>query len=264
MFARKAWRHTRTPVLGLVGFLLFLGIWEILCRLEWVNPNMMAPPSIVAQTAWQMTLSGELPRHFLASIQRALLGYALGSALGIMVGLISARSTLFRELSDPLLQMFRAIPSLAFVPLAIFWFGIGEASKVFLITWGVFFPVWVNTFLGVRGASVLVQRAAASLGARGMTMLVRVVLPLALPLIIAGLRVSLAMALVILVAAELAGAMAGVGYLIQTAQLVFRIDQMFVGLFLLGILGMLADMLFMRSVRTFFPWYEAELRAARH
>jgi NitT/TauT family transport system permease protein len=152
--------------------------------------------------------------------------------------------------------MFRAVPSLAFVPLAIFRFGIGEASKAFLIAWGVFFPVWVNTCIGVRDTSPLLSRAAASLGARGWRNFAYVVIPGALPFIIAGLRVSLSVA--VLVAAELAGAAFGVGYLIQMSQQVFRVDQMFVGLIVLGAMGFTADVLFERTVRRLLPWYGAE------
>jgi NitT/TauT family transport system permease protein/sulfonate transport system permease protein len=169
-----------------------------------------------------------------------------------------AQLPLLNATINPLVQMFRAIPALAFVPLAIFWFGIGELSKVFLIAWGVFFPVWVNTYLGVRDTNPLLGRAAASLGARGWRKFAFVVIPGALPFIIAGLRVSLSVALVLLVASELAGAAFGVGYLIQMSQQVFRVDYMFVGLIVLGIMGVVADFLFGGAVRRLLPWYGAE------
>jgi ABC-type nitrate/sulfonate/bicarbonate transport system permease component len=127
-----------------------------------------------------------------------------------------------------------------------------------LIAWGVFFPIWVSTYIGVRDASPLLQRAALSLGARGWRNMIFVVIPSALPLILAGMRVSLSVALVVLVAAELAGAVFGVGYLIQMSQQVFRVDQMFVGLLCLGFLGFLADRGFDCLIRLLFPWYGAE------
>jgi NitT/TauT family transport system permease protein/sulfonate transport system permease protein len=122
----------------------------------------------------------------------------------------------------------------------------------------VFFPVWVNTYLGVRDTNPLLGRAAASLGARGWRKFAFVVIPGALPFIIAGLRVSLSVALVLLVASELAGAAFGVGYLIQMSQQVFRVDYMFVGLIVLGIMGVVADFLFEGAVRRLLPWYGAE------
>lgn len=256
VFANQRW-------LGLTGFAGFFLAWEALSRSGWVNPVMLPSPSVVAQSLWDLGQSGELLRHVSSSLWRATVGFAMGSGLGLLLGIAMARIGVLHQLLNPLMQMFRAIPSLAFVPLAIFWFGIGEVSKIFLIAWGVFFPVWVNTYLGVRDTNPLLGRAAASLGAQGWRLLLFVTLPAALPLIIAGLRVSLAIALVLLVAAELTGAMHGVGYLIQMSQQVFRVDQMFAGLILLGVMGYAADHLFERGVRRALPWYGAEGEAAR-
>jgi ABC-type nitrate/sulfonate/bicarbonate transport system permease component len=222
---------------------------------------MFPPVTKVVRTAVQLFLSGELITHISASVQRALLGFAIGSFVGVVLGVATARIAVFRQLTEPIIQMFRAIPSIAFVPVAIFWFGLGETSKLFLIAWGVFFPVWVNTFLGVRDVNALVIRAAESLGASGPRLLYHVVLPAAMPFVLAGLRISLSVGFVCLVAAEISGAVYGVGYLIQLSQMVYRIDQMFVGLIFLGLLGFLADRVFVLVVRTLFPWYGAEERA---
>lgn len=245
-------------VLGAVGTGAFFLAWEGLSRSGWVNSVMLPGPIVIAQTAWAMLSNGELQEHLKASLWRALAGFGIGAFLGIVLGVAMARLRTLHGLLNPLVQMFRAVPALAFVPLAIFWFGIGEVSKVFLISWGVFFPVWVNTYLGVRDNNPLLGRAAASLGARGWRMLLFVVLPGALPFILAGLRISLSVAMVLLVAAELAGAMAGVGYLIQMSQQVFRVDQMFVGLIALGLMGFSADLIFNRTVARLLPWYGAE------
>ncbi len=245
-------------LLGLLGTVAFFIGWEALSRSGLVNPVMLPAPTTVLQAGHELMVSGELWRHMLASLWRAALGFACGAGLGILLGIIMARSNGLNATLNPLMQMFRAIPSLAFVPIAIFWFGIGETSKVFLIAWGVFFPVWVNTYIGVRDTAPLLLRAGMSLGASGWRLLVFVVLPAALPLILAGLRVGLSIALVVLVAAELAGAAFGVGYLIQMSQTVFRVDQMFVGLVLLGAMGYAADLLFERIIRFFWPWYSAQ------
>jgi NitT/TauT family transport system permease protein/sulfonate transport system permease protein len=248
--------------LGVFGVLSFCLAWQLLSQSGWVNRAMLPSPTTVVQSGWMLVMSGELLMHLFWSVARAGAGFVIGSALAVVLGVAMARARLLDEIFNPLLQMFRAVPSLAFVPLAIFWLGIGETSKIFLIAWGVFFPVWVNTYIGVRDTSPLLARAAESLGASGWRNLVFVVLPAALPLILAGLRVSLSVALVVLVAAELAGALFGVGYLIQVSQQVFRVDHMFVGLIALGVLGFTADFLFERFVRFFFPWYGAE-RGAR-
>ncbi|MGL3211237.1 ABC transporter permease [Bradyrhizobium sp. BR 1433] len=249
---------SRHSVAGIIGTLAFFGAWEALSRSGFVNSVMLPAPTTIVQSAWGLLVTGELPRHLGASLLRAAIGFLGGSVLGVALGVAMAQSLLLHGIINPLVQMFRAVPSLAFVPLAIFWFGIGETSKTFLIAWGVFFPVWVNTYIGVRDVSPLLGRAAASLGARGWRNFVYVVIPGALPFIIAGLRVSLSVALVVLVAAELAGAAFGVGYLIQMSQQVFRVDQMFVGLIVLGAMGFVADLLFERAVRRLLPWYGAE------
>jgi ABC-type nitrate/sulfonate/bicarbonate transport system permease component len=250
-------------VLGAIGLLTFFGGWELLSRSGWVNEVMLPAPSVIAATTSALLASGELQSHLLASLQRAAIGFVIGALLALVLGVAMARLPRLHAFINPLVQMFRAIPALAFVPLAIFWFGIGEASKVFLIAWGVFFPVWVNTYLGIRDANPLLGRAAASLGARGWRMLLFVLLPGALPFILAGLKIGLSVALVLLVASELTGALFGVGYMIQMSQQIFRVDQMFVGLLVLGAMGFAADALFNRAVRRWLPWYGAEQAAAR-
>lgn len=258
--------RTRAPrvqhaIWGWIGLVVFFGGWEWVSDSGLVNAVMVPAPSAVLRAAWALAASGELLHHLLDSLGRALAGFALGAAFGLVSGIAMARLPRLNALVNPLMQMLRAIPSLAFVPLAIFWFGIGEGSKIFLIAWGVFFPVWVNTFLGVSHRNPQFERAAASLGATGWRLLWFVTLPAALPFIIAGIRVSLSMALVLLVAAELTGANYGVGYLIQMSQQIFRVDNMFVGLIALGVLGFAVDHLFDRSVRRLLPWYGAQSNA---
>jgi len=146
------------------------------------------------------------------------------------------------------------------VPLAIVWFGLGDLSKVMLIAWGTFFPVWVNTFIGVRDLPPVYLRSAASLGAGRVQQVFLVALPAALPFVFAGLRQATAVAFVVLVAAELVGAEQGLGYLISFAHLVFRVDIMFVGLIFLGAIGFAADHLFASLLTRLFPWYGGESR----
>lgn len=253
-----AFHFDRNAAAGVAGTLVFFGAWEALSHSGLVNEIMLPAPTTIIESGWALLTSGELLRHLGASLLRSIAGFISGSVLAILLGVAMAQWTWLNAAINPLVQMFRAIPALAFVPLAIFWFGIGELSKIFLIAWGVFFPVWVNTYLGVRDTNPLLERAAASLGASGWRRFVFVVIPGALPFIIAGLRVSLSVALVLLVASELAGAAFGVGYLIQMSQQVFRVDHMFVGLIVLGAMGVAADFAFEGAVRRLLPWYGAE------
>ncbi|WP_375779448.1 ABC transporter permease [Bradyrhizobium sp. ma5] len=138
---------------------------------------MLPAPRTIVQSGWALIVAGELRRHLGACLLRAAIGFLSGSVLGVALGVAMTRSPLLHGTINPLVQMFRAVPSLAFVPLAIFWFGIGETSKIVLIAWGVFFSVWVSTYVGVRDVSPLLGRPAASLGARGWRNFAYVVIP---------------------------------------------------------------------------------------
>ncbi len=259
--ASKRRRFRRQVTLNVVGVLLFLALWEIAPRVvPGINLQMFPPPSHVVGTLGSMIASGELFKHMLASLARAAQGFLIGSVLGVLAGLLTGQLPVMRNLSDPVLHGLRSIPAIAFVPLAIVWFGLGEMSKVALIAWGTFFPVWLNTFIGVRDVPNVLLRSAASLGCRGASVLFSVVLPSALPFILAGLRQATATAFVMLVAAELVGASSGLGYLISFSHLVFRVDMMFVGLMALGALGFVADRIFVALLPRIFPWYGGESR----
>lgn len=260
--ARKRQALLQQLWLGGLGVLLFLLVWELAPRvIPGVNIKMFPPPSHIVEVFAEMTWgTGEIWPHLGASLLRALWGFLLGSAAGILVGITTGRWLALREISDPVLHGLRAIPAIAIVPLAIVWFGLGDLSKVMLIAWGTFFPVWINTFIGVRDIPQVYLRSAATLGTRPGAQLLQVALPAALPFIFAGLRQATAVAFVVLVAAELVGAEKGLGYLISFAHLVFRVDIMFVGLIYLGAIGFLVDQLFAWSLHRFFPWYGADAK----
>lgn len=241
-----------------LGIALFFSFWHLLSVSGLVDPIMLPSPMEVFRSSVVLAKTGELQGHITASLLRMALGYSIGSACGITLGVLLGRSKFLESLVGPLLQMARAIPPLALVPLIIFWFGINEGAKVSLIGWATFFPVWINTLLGVKGANPLYIRAGQSLGARRSKLLLRVVIPAALSPIFSGMRVALSISFTVLVAAELAGALAGLGYLIQTSALSFRVDNIFVGIVVLALLGFIADALFMTILYWLFPWYRAE------
>jgi ABC-type nitrate/sulfonate/bicarbonate transport system permease component len=258
--ARRKSQHKeriRKLVLGVVGLVLFLLLWEIAPRIvEGVNILMFPPPSAVAKTFWDMTANGDIWPHLGASLYRVIAGFVIGAIAGVLTGVVTGNSVFARYISDPVLHGLRAIPVIAIVPLAIVWLGLGDIAKIVLIAWGVFFPVWVNTFIGIRSVSVLYLRSATSMGASRLQLMFLVSLPAALPYVFAGLRQATSLAFVVMVAAELAGAEEGLGFLISYSHLVFRIDMMFVGLIYLGALGFLADQFFVALLHRCFPWYE--------
>jgi ABC-type nitrate/sulfonate/bicarbonate transport system permease component len=252
----KRWNSIINITLNIAGVIVFLVLWEFVPRIvPGMNIQMFPPPSVVLESAWPMILSGELLKNIAVSVERALAGFLIASVLAIVVGVMTARLRILRHLSEPLLHGFRSIPVIALVPLSILWFGIGETSKIALIVCGAFFPVWINTFIGVRDVHPIYLRSAACLGARTWQTMLLVVLPAALPMILAGLRQAIAIALVVLVAAELSGATLGVAHMMSLGYQLFKVDVMFIGLFVLGALGFLADRLFVWLVRRLFPWY---------
>lgn len=243
--------------LNLLGVVLFLLAWEAIPYVfDWINPALFPPPTKVLEAAIPLIKSGELFGHIGMSLLRAISGFLIALVVGISVGVLTARIPALQYVSEPVLHGFRSVPSLAVVPLAVLWFGIGETPKVALIAWGAFFPIWITTFIGVRDTNVVYLRSAASLGAGRVQQLFEVILPAALPFILAGVRQAIAVSLVVLVAAELSGATQGIAYMMSLGHQLFQVEIMFIGLVLLGVFGFLADRLFLLVTRKLFPWYK--------
>lgn len=260
-FATELRRQRRESILirltlNVTGVVVFLTLWEIAPRLiPGTNTMLFPPPSAVAEAAWPMITSGELIENIGASLGRAFIGFVIASVFAILIGIATARLRVIRDVSEPLLHGFRSIPVIALVPLSVLWFGIGETSKIALIVCGAFFPVWISTSIGVRDVHIVYLRSAACLGAGPLQTMFLVVLPAALPMILAGLRQAIAISLIVLVAAELSGATIGVAHMMSLGYQLFKVDVMFIGLFILGTLGFLLDRLFVSAMKRLFPWY---------
>lgn len=239
------------PVLSIVGVVLG---WAALTHVEVFSPALLPSPVDVVEAAGDMHADGTLLTDAAASFRRALSGFLLGSTLAIIVGTATGRSRVARLLLEPTIQVIRPIPAIALVPLAILWFGIGEESKLFLTSLGVFFPVWVNTHAGISATRDDYLRVAASLGASRAQVFTGVVLPAALPFILTGLRQGIAMSLILIVASEQAGVTEGLGFRLDQARLFGQPDRLFVCLVALGVVGALADQLFHRGTRRLVRW----------
>jgi len=240
--------------LSLASLSLFCIVWEVGSRTGLISNRLIPAPSQVAEAAWELLGDGILLRDIYWSSRRALFGMVLGSVLGIVVGLFTGRVPAVRLLLEPVIQVLRPIPGIAWIPFAILWFGVGEVPKLFIISLGVFFPVWLATHVGVMATRSQYLEAAQSLGLEPHELFYRVVLPAALPTIVTGLRQGLAIAFILVVAAELTGASSGLGNLISQSHLTFRTDRMLVGLALLGVLGALVDFGFSRLARWLVHW----------
>lgn len=208
------------------------------------NPVLVASPAATFSKMAHMLESGELARHVAVSLQRVLIGYVVGCAIGIVAGTLIGRSAIISELTDPLLELVRPISPVAVVPLAMLWFGIGETSKYAIIIYSTAIIVILNTAAGVSQTPATRVQAAQCLGANRRQLFLRVILPSAVPQILTGMRVALGFAFMGIVAAELIGAREGLGFLIMNSQMLMQTDQLFVGLLTLGIVGLVIDRIF--------------------
>lgn len=243
--------HFLKIALSLIGV---LAAWQAISAFKLVNPTLFPSPLDVAAAAVDLAQAGVLLGDLAVSLGRASVGFAIGASLGVVVGLLTARTHLFHVMLNPLFTILRPIPAIALVPVAIVWFGIGDASKYFVIAYTVFLAVWLNTHHGMEHVPNLYIRAARSLGASRLREFVMVVVPASAPHIVAGLRFGAALAFLSLVAAELTGASAGIGYRLQEAREYILMDRMFVGLIELGLLGAFVDTVFVWLSRRLIHW----------
>lgn len=223
---------------GLVGIILFLLIWETFPRLGIVDSTFLPPFSKVAIALEKLIESGKLFVHLLKSLQRSLIGFSLGLVISIPLGLIIGWFPKIERLLDPLLQTFRQTSALALFPVFILIFGIGEVSKVAIIFWGVQWPILLNTISGVKNVDPLLIKAARSMGAKPLTLFLKVILPGAFPSIFTGMRLSATNSILILIAAEMIGSTAGLGFLIYWAESTFEIPTMYAAIIAIALLGL--------------------------
>ena len=242
--------------LTITTFIIFLLLWEFISKSGFFNINLFPPPTNVFRAFLESLVTGEFFSDISVSLIRAIFGFAIGSMIGICLGILTGRITIFRLTIGQIAHFLRNIPSIAFVPLAIIWFGIGEASKILLVMWGVIFPVWISTHQGMINVERYHVWAIKSLGANKIQTLKEVILPSSIPFIVSGMRIGIAIAFITLVAAEMAGAFSGVGYRILTSHLVFRVDKMLLGIVTLGIMGLIADRFYVIAIKKIFPWVE--------
>lgn len=242
--------------LGLVVPVVLAVLWELLVRQGLVSGRLLPPPSRIFATLSELAQGGELLRHILATSARVFSGFALGVVAGTLLGALSGYSTFSRRLVDPTLQGLRAVPSIAWVPLFILWFGIFEASKVALIAVGVFFPV----YLGIMGAILGIDRKIVEVGRvfrlTPFALVRRILLPAILPAFVLALRGGLGLGWMFVVAAEFMGASEGLGYLLVDGQQLGKPDQIVAAILLFAVLGKITDGLLSALFAPFLRWQD--------
>jgi sulfonate transport system permease protein len=248
----------RATVLRVGAALGFLALWSLASGLVVLfglfNPIFLAGPWLVLGKVIQLALGGELWGHIASTLERVAVGFATGALLALALGLPAGYFRPFRNLVEPVVEILRPIPPLAMLPLFIVWVGIGEGSKIGFITYATFFPMFLTTVHAVEQVDPLLLRAAASLGARPTQLFFRVILPAALPEILTGLRLGLALAFFVIVISEFIGAEQGLGYLINDGRNFFLVPQMLGAAVVLGLLGWGASALLALLERRLLRW----------
>jgi sulfonate transport system permease protein len=229
-------------------------LWQALSTAGVISDNVLPSPFAVLAAAWRLTLTGELPRNVEVSFLRAMGGLVVGGGIGFALGLANGLSRISERLTDSSLQMIRNIPHLALIPLVILWFGIEEEAKLFLVSLGVFFPVYANTLHGVRSVDPHLIEMAKSYRMSRADLFWRVILPGALPSIFVGLRYALGIMWLTLIVAETIAAQSGVGYMAMQAREFFAVDVVVLSILIYALLGKLADVVVRALERVFLSW----------
>ena len=232
-----------------------LVIWQASSSLGWLSARVLPAPLDVLGAAGRLQASGELLAHVKVSTERALSGLLVGGGLGLLLGLLTGSVRWAQTLLDSTIQMVRNVPPLAMIPLVILWFGIEETAKLFLISVAVFFPLYLNTFHGIRNVDPGLIEMGRSYGLSRRQLYTHIILPGALPSILVGLRFSLGLMWVILIVAETLSAQAGIGSLTMNAREFMQTDVVLVGILLYALLGKLADVLARGLERFGLRWH---------
>ncbi|MFP5114955.1 ABC transporter permease [Bacillaceae bacterium C204] len=242
---------------GLVLPIFILVVWQLVGSLLQVSNTILPTPIDIFQSFQELIHTGELFGHLKISVTRALIGFILGASLGLLFGTITGLSNKTEQFIDPSLQMLRTVPHLALAPLFILWFGLGELSKDLLIALGAFFPLYVNTLLGIRGVDKKLFDVARILEFSRWKQVTKLIFPAALPNILLGVRLSLGAAWLGLVVSELMGASEGIGYLIMDARQFSRTDIVFVGIIIFALGGKLADSIVRLLESSLLKWRDS-------
>ncbi len=242
----------------LAGIVSFLLIWQWLSASNIIDARILAPPSQLIVTLQEMARTGELGLHVLSSVKRVLIGFFIASCSGVSLGLILGSSGRTANYWTPIIELLRPIPPIAWIPLAILWFGIGDRPSFFIVALGAFFPIFVNAFKGIRSVHPSLILAAKSLGADRKLLLTDVLVPAALPYIMTGLRVGLGIAWTSVIAAELVGAQSGLGYMIQTNRILLRTDKIVVGMILIGTIGLIMNQAMIALDHRWLKWQQED------
>jgi ABC-type nitrate/sulfonate/bicarbonate transport system permease component len=252
--AAKMSARTRDRLLNIISPLALLVLWELCARFGFIDTRFFPAPSSVMSTMIEMLRTGELVTHTAVSMQRLLYGAILGGVPALVLGIAMGLNRPIRALFDPLIAATYPVPKSAILPLALLIFGLGEASKIFMVAVGVFFPVVINATTGVLEINKIYLDVGRNYKANRWNTFWTIALPGALPVIMTGFKLGIGIGLVLIAVAEMVGAKSGLGYLIWSAWSTFAVEQMYVGLFVIAIIGFLITLALNELERVIIPW----------
>ena len=253
------WRR-ESKLNGVLVLLAVMAAWELASRAEMVNPLFYPPITKILKSFFALISSGEIPAHILSSVRRAAAGYLLAAAVFIPLGILMGLFDGIRRALETVVETARPIPPPVVVPVAMLFFGLGDGMKIFVIFFSCAWPILLNTIDGVRNIDRVLVYTARTFGLSQGRAIVKVILPAASPQIMTGLRVSLAITLILVVISEMVGSSDGIGYFILDAQRRLKVDRMYAGMLSLALLGYLLNQLFVLFSTYFLSWHRGMTR----
>ena len=251
-FMRRLW--SRTPLAGTVTILAIVGVWQFLSSTGLVNNLLLPSPGAVLSALVAGTLDGSVLRNTLASLNRVVIGFGAAAFVGELFGLFPGRNKLAKQFLGPVTEVVRPIPPIAWIPLAILWFGIGSGSAYFIVFLAAFFPIFTNAQVAANVIEPIHINAARCLGASRRMIVMNVIVPSALPVVLGGIRTGLGISWMAVVAAELVAAQSGLGYWIALSRLQLQSENVVGGMVAIGIVGVLMTTIMGRVERWLTPW----------
>jgi len=250
--------EARSRFAGLALFLATLALWQLAARLE--HPDFILSPVEIAGHFIEAFGSGELMFYVGASLVCSFSGFVFGSVLGVVFGLLAGVARSLDQLLSPVVFLTYPVPKIVFLPIIMLWVGIGDVSKIVVIALACFYPCFINAYYGARSTSTIMVWASLNMGARRSQIFRKVVVPSSLPLVFAGLRVSLALSFILLFSTEMINARSGLGFLIRQSESSLRFDLMYVAIVAVAVLGYASDQLLLLARRRVLAWQEATSR----
>lgn len=252
--ARESRSGFSSAMISLAIVVAFISTWELISRAGFISPFLAPAPSAVANTLIAQFTSGDIMPHLLLTLYRVLLGLLIGGSVGTVSGLLMGTSPRLRAIADPFVAAIHPVPKIAILPVVMALLGIGDASRIAVVSLGVFFPMMISTMGGVRAINQTHLDVARNYGAKGFRLFTRVMLPASLPMVLSGIRIALNTAVLITITTEITGARAGLGALIWTSWEVMRMDLLYAALVVIMVLGISCNLAVKLLTKTLTPW----------